>query len=254
MKIDTSSILGVAEEGLRTQSSSLPRHYMDLLEHACEDHPPCFGMQVFGDRFRELALNRAHFAVQQLNSAVEECFGARRLLELISELPDNKFSLGDLFLLHAKEEVHHSHLLIDLLELVFPDVTANDELVEQIRLAKPEIDSETDRKKSCVSLEEVLTEIVQINIGELRNLIQLRLAKPLLISHCSIRENQAEVARIMDTLISDECRHVHYTAVLVNKYHKAGHANQLSLLMDRAIVLFDEESRMHMWPRGEMPV
>ncbi len=60
-----------------------------------------------------------------------------------------------------------------------------------------------------------------MNIGEVRTRIHQLLLRPVITAYCSFGKRE-KLARILDSLLDDETRHVEYTARLINRAVKQG--------------------------------
>ncbi len=235
-----------------TNNKATPSVYLDLLEAASKKSSPSFVTFEYGERFREITSNRHHFAIQQINSAVEEASGAERLLYLIGELPQNDLGLEKKFRKHAEEEIFHHSLFIEIFDNVFSDVKISETLRAQVESCLPSFEECTSSNVK-VTQKRILEEVVQINIGEIRNLVQLKLSVPMVISHCWNESYMDRCKEIMDRLIHDEGGHIYYTAILIERLIDAGFRDDIVDLMDEAFYLFDLEAKRFMWPENYMP-
>ncbi|MEZ9789585.1 hypothetical protein BCT04_03325 [Vibrio breoganii] len=231
-------------------NKKIPCSYLTMLESASERIAPSFVTFEYGERFREITSNRQHFAIQQINSAVEEASGAERLIHLIGELPQNELGLEMKFRKHAKEEIFHHSLFVELFDNVFFDIKIDEELRDQVVNCPPNLEAVT-HSNIKVTQNRILEEIVQINIGEIRNLVQLKLSKPVVIAHCWDESYLHRCDEVMDRLIHDEGGHIYYTAILIERLIDAGFQNDIVALMDEAFYLFDIEAKRFMWPMEE---
>jgi len=112
-------------------------NYNNILKISLNEIEPCYSKESYFIQFKKITSNRTHFAIQQINSAIEESFGARRLIELVEELPENKYNLGVKFLAHAKEEVFHFTLFINMFNRIFSDISVSPELKEDLEQCTP---------------------------------------------------------------------------------------------------------------------
>jgi uncharacterized ferritin-like protein (DUF455 family) len=60
-------------------------------------------------------------------------------------------------------------------------------------------------------LERVLDEMIQINLVEIRSLILQKLLRPV-VQVYYVGSERDKVCHILDTLLSDECKHIEYSA------------------------------------------
>lgn len=230
---------------------AFPIEYAAQLDIATARVQPCFVRAAYGDRYRQITSDRVRFAVQQLNSAVEEAAGAARLLEMIPYVPSLGLDIGGKFLRHALDEIRHHGIFLEILAAVFPEVRVSQSLREACEACVPRVNrgsmgSQGDR----LSINRVLEEIVQINVGEIRNLVQLRLSLPVLLAHAPTRDAELLVETHMNTLISDEGGHIYYTALLYQELAGQGYKEALAEHLETAMFLFHREAALFMWPRA----
>lgn len=223
----------------------LPMKYLEIVEAATAEIKPAFITKEYGNKFREITSNRQNFAIQQLNSAVEEAAGANRLLNIVGELPHQAFKLEPKLKAHAIEEIGHHGLFISLFDIVFPEIKVSSDLRDKIENCAPDAGNIT-YKAQKLSQEIVFLEIVQINIGELRNLVQLHLARPMVAAHCTNETSLKSGGLIMDQLVSDEGGHVYYTARIIEDFIDEGFSEEMRELVHEGIRLFDEDARNSM--------
>jgi hypothetical protein len=222
--------------------------YFSILSSALESVDPCYTHDYYFDRYMDIGSNRTNFAIQQINSAVEEAAGSSRLLELIKEIPDNEYNLEEKFLHHSKEEAYHFTLFVNMFTLLFPDITVSEELKAGLESCFPSVPDIIEKSINRVPYERVYEELAQINAGEMRNLVQLKLTKPILIGYAQSRLVTREIERIMDRLISDEFGHIYYTARLIEDHIEDQNAGNIADLYEIALSLFDKEAKIFMWP------
>lgn len=221
--------------------------YFDVLTEAHGEHEPCYVTHEYGEKFRVITSERKHFAAQQLNNSVEEAFGAQRLLRLARDAPKDTLNLPEKFLRHAEDEIRHNGVFLALYDVVFPDIPISASLKSELEEASVRANYPLPVDRD-LDLNELILEVVQINIGEFRNLVQLKLAKPMIEAHCLDDSSRSKASEIMDGLISDECSHVYYTGVLMERLCDQGHRDRVINLAKEATYLFDQEARQYMWP------
>jgi Mg/Co/Ni transporter MgtE len=67
-----------------------------------------------------------------------------------------------------------------------------------------------------VSQEAMLDEIIQMNIGEIRTLINQMLMRPV-VAAVTDDANRDKAVRLLDSLGDDEARHISYTADIIDE-------------------------------------
>jgi hypothetical protein len=211
--------------------------YAAALVAACEADPPPFGLAWYGDKYRAVASDPQWMAFSLVANAEKEGQGSRKLWQLAghSEDPD----VADLVRRHAVDESRHAMLYIAMLELVFPDALSH-ELRSLCRALSPgygprDVPPVLPRSPR----EEVLDEIIQMNIGEIRTRIHQLLLRPVLTSYCPAAR-RPKLANVLDSLLRDETRHIAYTARLIEKAARAGFGAFVSTTLARRVHDFNE--------------
>ncbi len=67
------------------------------------------------------------------------------------------------------------------------------------------------------SLEQVIDELVQVNIGEIRTRIHQLLLRPVIMTY-SAKAEHTRLSGLLQSILSDETRHVAYTATLLEAF------------------------------------
>ena len=67
------------------------------------------------------------------------------------------------------------------------------------------------------SLEQVIDELVQVNIGEIRTRIHQLLLRPVIMTY-SAEMDHSRLSGLLQSILSDETRHVAYTATLLEAF------------------------------------
>lgn len=188
--------------------------YEGSLRAACEAHPPPYGQAWYGDRYRELAMEPEWLAGSLIANAEKEGEGSRKLWDLVARTPDK--TIAEAIRQHAIDESRHALLYIAMCNLVFPE--AMDDRMrkysEDISPHYSNSDHPLETKKTTI--ENVIDELIQMNIGEIRTRIHQLLMGPVIKEYC-LEENQDRLKRILNSLIIDETKHIQYTARLINE-------------------------------------
>jgi hypothetical protein len=217
----------------RVKSEPLEK-YDAFLSEACDTNPPAHGMDWYGARYRQLALDPLWFANSLVVNSEREGYGSQRIW-LFSNLISDRFT-AELVRGHSVDESRHSRMFIRLVELLFPAAVDN-ELRAALTDFSPGYTRRTNpgaelRSGTC-SEDEILDEIVQLNLVEIRSLFLQLLMRPVVLAYCP-EESLGKIIRILDSLLTDEIRHIDYSARCIERAAASGWENFLrSRMIDR---------------------
>jgi hypothetical protein len=202
---------------------SRPR-YWSALVNACNVVDPPYGLAWYGEMFREAAMDLDWVCRLLVVNAQKEAEGARQLWTLAGRIQNANHR--NRVRLHAIDESRHASFYISLLELTFPDSVTKDQLESLRRISpgfksidEPEIDQ-------ALSEAEILDELIQMNIGEIRTLVNQMLMRPV-IEVVAPRATNRQALKLIDSLGDDELSHVAYTADLVEELSKFANVDDL---------------------------
>jgi uncharacterized ferritin-like protein (DUF455 family) len=101
--------------------------------------------------------------------------------------------------------------------------------------------SRSDHPPSLPYLEpvNVLDELVQMNVGEIRTRIHQLLLRPVLTAHCTPR-NRKKLTQVLDSLLRDETRHIAYTARFIETAASKGKESLLREISSQRLDEFNE--------------
>ena len=194
-------------------TSRLPRYYRSLRD-ACEEFPPPFGEKYYGDIYRGVAGYAEWLASSLLVNAAGEGDGSTRLWELASFTPDRNIS--DQIKQHSIDEARHSRWYIAILDLTFPG-SIDKEFHSQLATLSPGYtltSPPSTNKTSPYAHPVTVDDLIQMNIAEIRTCVHHLLQRPMLQVHCSRKRHQ-KLLCLLDSLLSDEVKHIAYTAKLI---------------------------------------
>jgi hypothetical protein len=188
--------------------------YEETLIDACRGGPPPFGEAWYGERYRELSSDPSWLAGSLVANAQKEGDGARKLWDIAGKAPDP--TIAGQIRAHAIDESRHALLYLAMLELVFEDAVPPE--------ARPTLEAISPRycsrdypvRERPSSLSDVLDEVVQMNIGEIRTRIHQLLLRPVIEAYCPAAK-RARLHATLDVLVHDETRHIDYTARILDR-------------------------------------
>ncbi|WP_164018955.1 ferritin-like domain-containing protein [Pyxidicoccus trucidator] len=188
--------------------------YSECLRNTFEAHPPPFSTDWYGDQFREMARDPEWFANIIVGNASTEGWGSGKLWYLAGKTPDAHVST--LIQQHAMDEARHSRMYSHMVERIFPG-TVNDTLREELKGLAPayRLGDKPDRLPPY-SDTDILDNLLQMNLAEIRTLVNQLLARPVLLTYCP-RESRSRLEHMLDRLMWDESRHVGYTGQLLDQ-------------------------------------
>ena len=228
-------------------SDSLPA-YRHALIRACEDFPPPYGMAQYGDIYREAAVHGGWLAVSMITNAEREGDGAQRLWSLSACTSDP--TIAGQIKQHAIDESKHSKTYLRMVDLVFPGAVDSDFRKELDSLSPDYSHSLTPVAKigSAFSHPITLDDLIQMNIAEIRTTIHHLLQRPMLRAHCPA-ESEPRLVRLQQALLSDELKHVGYTANLIEAHAREVGTDAVVELFRQRMLDFNEVTRAELEDR-----
>jgi len=188
--------------------------YENALDEATDKVTPACGTAWYGEKYRELAGDPTWFANSLIANAAKEAEGSKLLWELGGRIGDPKIS--ELIRKHAIDEGRHCLYYISMIKLIFPKVGKDS--IDRLKTLSPgfSVNDYPEPAEKKTSSNNVLDELIQINIGEIRTRIQQLLMRPVAMAYAPASTRE-KVGQLLDTLGDDETRHVAYTSQLINK-------------------------------------
>src|SRR5262252_5707690 len=213
-------------------------HYCQALTTACLKSPPVFGTGRYGDIYRAVAVNPYWMATSLMKNAQREGEGAGQLWDLGVSTPDA--GIAAQVRQHAIDESRHSRAYIALLDLAFPGAV-DAGFHAQLTALSPGYTQQSARDShpnSPFARPITVDDLIQMNIAEIRTLMHQRLQRPVLLAHCA-PERRKQLTHILDVLLTDETRHIAYTATLIEEFARAGGAREMRRLMRERLADFN---------------
>lgn len=209
-----SAVIDIVESRLPDMPATHPL-YWEALRAACEETPPPYGEFWYGDLFRHHAQD-LDWLVQIIElNARKEADGARQLWDFSRRIADR--SIRQRVKAHAIDEARHAAFYVALLQLMFPD-EMSDDYVRSLRDYVPRFDRDDDAVDDdrLATKQAVLDEIIQMNIGEIRTLINQMLMRPM-VDVLTPEANRERALKLIDGLGDDEVSHIAYTADVIDE-------------------------------------
>jgi hypothetical protein len=210
--------------------------YGRALRAACAASPPPFGLGWYGERYRYFATDPSWFANSLIANSAKEGEGSRSLWHLSSRIEDEQ--VADLVRKHAVDESRHARFYISLLKLAFPELLEEIKTQQLMSLSPGYTIRDRPEPSGPSSDEQVLDELIQMNIGEVRTLIHQMLMGPVIVLH-SPPNCRRRMQALMNGLGRDERIHIGYTAKLIDAAAKKN-PRLVHGLMERRVRDFNE--------------
>lgn len=224
-------------QALNERGANALEKYTISLQAACEAHPPPFGMAWYGDKYRQVSQDPTWLANSLVSNAAKEGEGSRKLWELAGRTGD--LGVAEDIRQHAIDEARHARLYIAMIDIAFPDT-----IDEGFRIALNELspgytmrDHPKTQRPSAEA--QVLDEIIQMNIGEIRTRIHQLLLRPVIHAHCP-SESRNKLKRVLDSLLLDETRHIEYTARIIELAFARGSSDFINRTMSKRLEEFNQ--------------
>lgn len=224
-------------EALKQHELGPLERYSECLRNTFEAHPPPFSASWYGDQFRELARDKEWFANIIVGNASTEGWGSSKLWYLAGKT--EVAHISELIQQHAMDEARHSRMYSSMVERLFPG-TVTEALRSEFKTLAP-VYRHGDRPERLppYTLQDVLDNLLQMNVAEIRTMVNQMLARPVLLTYCP-KESQAPLTRMLDKLMWDETRHVGYTAHLIDTALATGDAAFIQDLAPTRIIQLNE--------------
>ncbi len=208
--------------------------FTDCVQSAFESVDPVFTRQRYGDFFFHCAgtvpgwLSRVVMA-----NADAESQGSEKLFWLWRGSAANAEISKDVWV-HAKDEARHSRLFVSLIEDSFPGSFSTASLQSkrgELFAITPE-----SRKQERFALpdEELMDHLVQMNMGEIRTRSHMLLLSPVIYA-LTPADAKDRVRPVLEGLVTDEIRHITYTARFIESWCQNGDLKRIRELYQRRL-------------------
>lgn len=192
--------------------------YTDLLKESFKQYPPPYCFSWYGELYKELSLDKLWFSSALLKNALAEAAGAKKAKIMASQTPKIYAEDANLFLTHANDELKHAYYFRKLFMDYFLNlVSVSPDLLMQVDDFIKNTKEYIKKPPEHMSIDTLTyaDKIIQINIGEIRSLVQALLLKTVITA---MMPEVNEIKEMLEVLISDEVTHIHYTAKLINRF------------------------------------
>ncbi|MGY4197846.1 hypothetical protein [Bradyrhizobium sp. USDA 4520] len=211
-------------DNLRKIKSAEYPIYSQIIRHCYETTPP-FARDWFGRRYFELARNPEWFANSLVANSALEGYGSTQIWKFSSRVESDRYA--EALRQHALDESRHSTMFVRMLLLTFPGIELNSETEHSLDRLQPKYNRkrhpaiEKRPAKELIMGREVLNEIIQVHITEIRALVLQFLLRPAMLTYAP-ESSQKILTSASDVLIRDESRHIRYSAEFFEDAARAG--------------------------------
>jgi hypothetical protein len=182
---------------------------------ACDEADPPFGLSWYGELFRKYAQDLAWLSNLLILNAQKEADGSRQLWAFAGRIQDE--NCREKVRLHAIDESRHADFYISILGLIFPESYSAEQLRRYHDISPGFKTSDRVAVSTPSAAHAVMDEIIQMNIGEVRTLINQLLMRPVLSVLCPDK-NRERYEKLANSLCADEGHHIAYTADLIEAH------------------------------------
>lgn len=202
-------------------------NYKSALGNALDYSPPPYSGHRFGEEFRRMARDPSWFGGLLVSDADLEGYSAKQLWIFASTITDQGFANG--VMRHADDEARHSRVFAGFFTRIFPN-SASEQVRERLAKMSPNLkqtpsvptESAVSNTSETRTFEEILSTAILINLYEVKALILGHLLKPVIMAY-SRPVDRARHNKLTDMLLTDEVRHIRYTAEFIESAATSGY-------------------------------
>lgn len=137
-------------------------------------------------------------------------------------------------LIHAKDESRHSRVFVSLVDDAFPNSFPADGLQSK-RAALFRITLELlNQKRVAQDTDYLMDHLAQMNMGEIRTRIHMLLLAPVIHAFAPA-DAKERVRNVLEGLVTDEIRHISYTARFLEAWCRSGDRARVTKLYARRL-------------------
>ena len=221
-------------EALRDFSDDDLPHFSDCVRSTFESVDPVFIRERYAQFFFHCASSVPGWVSRVvMANADAESHGSKKLFWLWRGSSSNEQISKDV-LVHAKDESRHSRLFVSLIENAFPSSFPADTLhlkrTELFRITPESV----RQQRFALPDEDLMDHFVQMNMGEIRTRIHMLLLAPVI--HAFTPANAKNRVRpVLEGLVTDEIRHINYTAHFIESWCQNGDERRIRELYSRRL-------------------
>ncbi|HET6347008.1 MAG TPA: hypothetical protein VFH51_18880, partial [Myxococcota bacterium] len=218
--------------------------YTVCLTRAFDDVQPVFAQARYAEFFWHCATRVPGYIERvMLANGPAEAEGSEKLFELWQGV-DYDTQAEAQVLRHAYDEARHARIFLRLTRKAFPSFLGVDDAA-QVEARLPDV-RKLPRAKSPERIPHthLIDNLVQMNIGEIRTRLHMHLFAPIVL-HFTPPSNQSVVRGIFTSLVTDEVRHIAYTAQLMEAWARDGDAAFIGRLYQGRLRTFNRLTVEH---------
>lgn len=246
MAIDLASELQCALEAFGASSCS---DYLAVVGSAATAAPAPYLTNDYVNEYRRRACEPSWMCACLLANAVKEADGATQLAQFAGRIPEHLAHVRNSVVSHANDEAKHARVFLRLLSLAFPDAELSEDLAAQleVHLPAPSLVAHLSDRAPYTD-QQVLDELCQINIGEVRTRINQLIIEPVLVAHAPDGAKE-RIQSIIRKLLADEQQHIAYTALHLDALSSTGMNDALRSIYAHRFARFNHRTLCEL--RGE---
>jgi hypothetical protein len=233
-------------------------HYSDCINRAFDAVAPVFTKKRYSDFFFHCAsIVPGWLARVVIANADAESHGSEKLHYLWRGAVGNQKVSTDV-LEHAKDEAGHSRIFVSLVQEIFPNAYGEAALADKrkslFRIDKAALEADRFR----LAEDQLIDHLVQMNMGEIRTRIHMQLLSPVLFAFTPSNARE-HVSNTLHRLVTDEVRHINYTARFIEAWCENGDRTRIRDLYTcrlrdfHKVTIEQTQAAVHAYGQGIFP-
>lgn len=196
--------------------------YIQTVTSAANTHPAPYVTPEYSAEYQQRAYDPFWLSACLIANTVKEAEGATQLAVFASRIPPELTAIAKSVIRHANDEAKHAKVFLHLLDLTFPEAVLTPQLKSDLEALIPSLPVKMPSASlKLYNKKQVLDELCQINIGEIRTRVNQLILKPVLEAHAP-PQNKVKVKNVMSRLLKEEQQHIAYTAEYLEQMAREG--------------------------------
>jgi hypothetical protein len=189
-------------------------------------------------------------------NAEAESYGSKKLFWLWRGATANS-QISSNVMIHAKDEARHSRVFLSLVEEAFPDSIPAD-LLQSHRAQLFRVPRASTEARFTLPEDTLIDHLVQMNMGEIRTRVHMLLLAPVIYAFTP-SDGKERVRAALEGLVTDEIRHIRYTAQFIESWCVNGDKKRIQALYRRRMKDFHKitveqtQASIHAYGAGRYP-
>lgn len=223
-------------EAVREYAGQELPHFTDCVRHAFRHVDAVFHRRGYGEFFFQCASSVPDWLpTVVLANADAESQGSEKLFWLWRGSVTNR-SIADDVLIHARDEARHSRVFLGLVSDAFPTYSRGSDLRRK-RDGLFKVPSPESAERFWMPTEHLMDHLVQMNMGEIRTRAHMLLLAPVIYA-LTASPAKRRVEQVLTGLVTDEVRHIAYTARFIEGWCLDGDAQRIGALYKERLADF----------------